>query len=359
MKTAWVRLALVCIAVVTAAVAVGGGIAGNRDGEPKFDAVPGPGRVTYGENIAYRAAFTNSGGSTFTQVAFRMTVPKATVGTQTLSATFVSSTCPSTPTTVQTSLGTEWVCTFGKLTPGTSGVEQVALAVVWKSPTPASTAANCANCLVANGRWVVKEGVNDQADPNDAFPPGGKNVSATLLATGADSAEKQEAGGYELPVACTDALGAGSLRTKQAVSLDNKVSTTVCIPTFLLNGIDLGLATTILESDADDGNPAGHAGLGSSAVCIAALGQNCGAEGSYTPFVFATPVKFVFRISGDALAALEKKDRTITQVFHNGQALPQCPSTNANGCYTSITQDKKTKDWLVQAEAKSNGLWGW
>ena len=100
---------------------------------------------------------------------------------------------------------------------------------------------------------------------------------------------------------------------------------------------------------------AGHPGLGRSAVCVAALGQNCGAEGSYMPFVFATPITFVFRISG---AALSHHD-TITQVFHNGQALPACPSANPNGCYTSIAYDKWAKVWTVQAQARSNGLWGW
>ena len=73
------RFALACVLVVAATVAVAGGSAANRDGDPHFDAIPGPGRVTYGENIAYRATFENLGGSTFTQVKFRMRVPYARV----------------------------------------------------------------------------------------------------------------------------------------------------------------------------------------------------------------------------------------------------------------------------------------
>ena len=356
MKAAWVGRARVCVGVcvaVAAAIVVSGGNAGNREAEWSFDAVPGPGRVTYGENIAYRAAFTNVGKSTFTHVAFRMRVPQAVVGGASVSATALASTCPTTPVIVQASSGPEWVCGFGKLRPGTRGVEQLVLSVVWQIGAPGSPA-TCSNCLATNGRWTIKEGVKDTADPNDAFPAGGKNVAATLL-DASSGAALVEAGGYELPTACTDPLGAGSLRTAQVVSLANKVSTTVCLPGFAVSGSSLGLATTILESDLDDGNPAGHPGLGRSAVCVAALGQNCGAEGSYTPFVFATPITFVFRISGAALSYHDK----ITQVFHNGQALPACPSANPNGCYTSIAYDKWAKVWTVQAQARSNGLWGW
>ena len=66
-------------------------------------------------------------------------------------------------------------------------------------------------------------------------------------------------------------------------------------------------------------------------------------------------MKFVFRIADAALPKGEK----ITQVFHNGSPLPLCPSTDANGCYTSIELNKKTKVWIVQAQAPGNGLWGW
>ena len=269
-------------------------------------------------------------------------------------ATALASTCPTTPAIVQAAGGSDWVCSFGKLKPGTPGVEQLVLSVVWQATSPSGSPTTCSGCLTTNGRWTIKEGVNDTADPNDAFPAGGKNVAATLL-DASSGAALVEAGGYELPTACTDPLGAGSLRTKQAVSVANKVSTTVCLPTFAVSGPNLGLATTILESDLDDGNPAGHPSLGRSAVCVAALGQNCGTEGSYTPFVFATPISFVFRISGAALSYHDK----ITQVFHNGQPLPACPSADPNGCYTSIAYDKWTKVWTVQAQARSNGLWGW
>jgi hypothetical protein len=363
MKTAWVRLALVCVALTAAAaVAVGGGGAANRTAEHSFDALPGPGRTSYGKEIAYRATFTNIGGTAFTHVAFRMRVPTAVVGSSTLTATFVKSSCPTNPATVVTPAGTDWVCSFGKLTPGTEGVPQLVLTVVWNIPTTAGTSTTCPECLVTNGRWTIKEGVNDQADPNDAFPPGGKVETATILdVTGATG--QVEAGGYQLPSPCGNALGAGSLGTNQTVTTTNKVSTTICLPAFATNTVDLGLASTIVEENLDDTNPAGHPNLGRSRVCIATLGQTCGAEGSYTPFAFtiAVPAKFAFRISSAALAALYPNDKKITQVFHNGVALPKCPSTEPQGCYTSIdeTGTGQNKFWLIEAQAPGNGLWGW
>jgi hypothetical protein len=360
MKAAWVRLALVCVALAaTAAVAVGGVSAGNRDAEHSFEVVPGPGRTTYGENIAYRAAFTNVGGSTFTHVAFRMRVPTAVVGTTTVTAGSPVSNCPTTPVIVPTSNGPDWVCSFGKLTPGTPGTEQLVLSVVWN--VPSSTLPTCPDCLQTNGRWTIKEGVNDTTDPNDAFPPGGKLVTATLLDTSGASAQT-EAGGYELPSACTNALGAGSLRTLQSVTLANKVSTTICLPSFAASSTYLGLAATINE-EATAAPGATHSLLGRSRICIAALGQNCGAEGSYTPFAFsiAVPVKLVFRISSAAVAQLHPTNKKITQVFHDGVALPKCPSSEPKGCYTSIDEQGQgqNKFWVVQAQAPGNGLWGW
>ena len=387
MKTAWVRLALVCVGVTAvAAIAVGGTGAGNREdaAEFSFKAVPGPGRVTYGENIAYRATFKNTGTSTFTQVAFRMRFPYIEAGSEPYKEASVPAvgqhTCPTTPTTVTLTSGYhEWVCTFGQVKPGSPDAKPLVVAVVWQAPlpnAPTSSTVNCPTvasqpgCLVSNGRWTIKEGVNDQSDPNDAYPPGGEFQRATLLAAGSNSQELREAGGYELPVGCTNALGEGSLRTKQVVTIDNPVSTTVCIPTFENDKTpddgkpaeDLGLATTIVEENLAVPNST-HSLLGRSRICIADLGVNCTADEQYAAFQFtlANPVKLVFRISSDAVAALYPTNKKITQVFHDGVALPQCPSTELKGCYTSITENKQgpNKFWVIEAQAPGNGLWGW
>ena len=65
------RLVVACVAVIGAAIAVAGGSAGNRNGIGTLEAVPGPGAVTYGENIAYKATFKNDSGSVFTQIQVR------------------------------------------------------------------------------------------------------------------------------------------------------------------------------------------------------------------------------------------------------------------------------------------------
>jgi hypothetical protein len=359
------RLALACGLVIAATVAVAGGNAANRDGQPTFDAVPGPGRVTYGENIAYRATFTNTGGSNFTHVRFRMRIPYAQFGSPPYpAATPVANTCPSTPVVVSTANGPEWTCEFGNLGPGTAGIPQLVLTVVWKVPVLTSQD-NCENCLKTNGRWTIKEGLNDVSDPNDAFPFGGIDRAATLLSAESetlDPTNATEAGGYELKQSCADAFGAGSLRTKPKLdTVTNAFSSTVCVPDYTIPPSlknDLGVATTIVEGPRTTGP--GHPYLGQSVVCIAALGQNCGAEGSYDPQDFGTdaPVIFVFRIADDALLKGDK----ITQLYHNGEALPSCATnpTNANGCAEPIIPPKgKVKVWTLVGKARTNGRWEW
>ena len=360
MKGLWGRRVLACAALLAAVAAVvaGGGSAGNRSGDPTFETFPGPGRVTFGENIAYRATFTNIGSSQFTHVIFRMRVPYADFGSPPFQeASPVTSTCPTTPVTVNTPNGPEWTCDFGKLDPGTLGEPQLVLTVVWKAPTIASTT-NC-DCLKTNGRWTVKEGVNDQADPNDAFPPGGRPQTATLLSAQSDTLdpnETKEAGGYESELEpCTNALGTGSLRTKPKLDpVLNPVSTTICLPSPIPSSDeDPGVATTIVES-ATHQHAGGHPSLGQSEVCIAALGTNCGGTIVAQDFSPAL-VTFVFRIHDGALPKGEK----ITQVFHNGFPLAPCPSSDPNGCVDSITLDKKTKIWTVVAKAPTNGYFDW
>lgn len=360
------RIALACLVTLGAIVVmVPGGGAANRTAEVSFDAFPGPARVTYGENIAYRATFTNVGNSTFTHVVFRMRVPfVAATGTQpSVEATPVGDTCPSTPVVINTANGPEWTCDFGQLGAGTAGTPQLVLTTVWKVPT-LSLAGGCEDCLQTNGRWTINEGVNDITDPNDAFPPGGEPVTATLLAADTatlDSTNTTEAGGYETSLdPCNDPFGAGSLHTKQNPNAaSNKVTTTVCLPSPIpFNEVDLGLATTILEGPSQPGDP-GHQGLGRSTVCVATLGDNC--DGTYTPHNFVTddfgtddPMILVFRIADDALTNGEK----ITQVFHNGVALPPCET--ADDCVVSIERSGgPVKVWIIVVKAASNGFYNW
>lgn len=322
-------------------------------GEATFQALPGPARVTYGEAVAYRATFTNTGKSTFTHVIFRMGVPTvpASVSQPATAATLVASTCPSAPVVVSRASGPEWTCDFGKLKPGKPGTPQLVLTIVWKAPS-LGLPNGCDDCLQSNGRWKIKEGVNDTADPNDTFPFGGSNAPATLLSSSSPS----EAGSYETDFdPCTDALGAGSLGTSQALSKSsNPNSTTICLPSPIpTNSVDLGLASTILEGPSQPGDQ-GHAAFGRSTVCIAALGEVC-ADG-YTPANFAPRVTTtVLRGSADALP----RYTTITAVYHDNHLLPWCPSTDPNGCVVSITYDKWKRTWTAVIQSATNGFYNW
>jgi hypothetical protein len=331
-RTRW-RLMVACLAVIGAAIAVAGGSAGNRDGVGTLQAVPGPGAVTYGENIAYTATFDNTSGAVFTQVKYQMAAPVATFQGNQYPAEFVTASCP-----VVISGGVV-SCEFGQLRP-----EEVPerLTMVWKAPTiPSQT--GCPSCLAASGTWLIKEGkpTNPSAE---TFPVG--PVAAQLLG-GEGTQETLSAGGYEL-TAC--AAGGSSLKTNQAVSESNPVATSFCLPAFATSGTDIGLATTITEQQGN-----AH----TSTVCIAALGQNCG--GNYVPADFGpSVVTFVFTVADAALPNGYK----ITQVFHNGQLLPMCgtpeAATSAEGCVVEIIPPKGTpKIWTIIAQSETNGPWNW
>ena len=345
MKQAWGRLAAACVAVVGAAILATGGSAGPRAAEVTFDAFPGPGQVTYGQQIAYKATFKNTSGTTLTHVMFRQSYPVASG----VAATPADDTCPTTPTTITTSTGKEWICDFGNQV---ANAAPLALTIVWKAPPQTSTS-NCPDCLVSNGRWTVKEGVNDVSDPNDAIPQGGKTVTATLLASNVGGGELLKAGGYETgPTSCADPKGAGNLQTNPLVSLTNPVTTTVCFPAFTIppgNLVDLGFATTITET-------AGNARH--SEVCIADLGTNCGP--TYIDANFAPQaVTHVFHVAD---AALLPKNYTITTVSHNGGPPTVQGACDVNGfCVVTIRLDniKGTKIWTIVVTSPTNGYFDW
>ena len=336
MKRTPLRLLVACLAVIVAATAVAGGSAGNRAPEiADLKAVPGPGQVTYGENIAYTATLKNGGKSTWTNVQFRMKPPVATYG---IDNTEYPATAPPVAASCDWKLDAqtgEYVCTFAQLV--TKGEQRVTM--VWTAPTiPSQT--GCNSCLVANGRWLIKEA--KPTNGNEEFLVG--PVTARLLG-GEGTEETDEAGGYEL-----GACGATSPSlSTPAVKTGNPVATSFCLPGFSRDGENPGLATTITELD---GNP--H----QSTVCIAELGQDC--DPPYVAKDFGPDaVTFTFTVDGRALPNGYK----ITQVFHNtSTALPSCepdvPITN-DGCVVSITYVPSTKLWTIIAKAETNGPWNW
>ena len=357
MKFRWGKLALASMVILGAAILATAGSAGPRLADVTFVAFPGPGQVTYGQQIAYKATFKNKSGTTLTHVIFRQTYPKANG----VEATPVEglNTCPTAPVTVTKSDGTHvWTCDFGNLS---ANANPVGLTVVWQAPPQGDATENCTavkptDCLTSNGKWTVKEGVNDVADPNDAFPSSaGIDRSASLLASNTGGGEKLRAGGYETEGAsCADPEGAGSLQTNPGVDKDNPVSTTVCLPAFgrPSNGVDLGYVTQITELK----NDARH-----SEVCVAQLGSDCSTGYVDADFGLLDPPQVITHVFHVADAALPK-GYSITWVSHNGgdQVLEGFCDAN-NFCVVSIdlVNVKGTKTWVIVVTTPTNGYFDW
>jgi hypothetical protein len=377
------RFALACVAAVSATLTmVVGGSAGNRALTFEFKAVPGPAEVTYGQNIAYRAKLWNTSGSMLTHVIFRMAKPYPT-GHLDQEAAFKGSTCPQNDgqgVWVTNTDGTsEWTCDLGNL-PATTFDEatpQVTLSIVWGVRNDGQTVDCSEPCLQAFPRVSVKEGLNDQTDPNDVFTPTNQPAAneppewfATLLASDSDNSQNTtSAGGYET-TPCSDVLTHDSLRTKQKLDpVLNKVSTKVCISEIFTDVNNLGLATTIREGVPHMDNP-GNPNLETSDVCVAQLGFDCGAYLEYPAQVFdsAHPLTLVFQIPDSALGKGEK----ITKVWHNYNYDPADPTTRDplglcgetvpfNGCLVGPPTLSKGKDkvWTIVMKTLTNGWATW
>ena len=260
------RLVVACLALIGAVIAVAGGSAGNRNGVGSLEALPGPGTVTYGENISYEVKFTNNNltsGSVFTQTKFVMSPPVGPDGT------------PATP--VATSCGAfddqdVLTCSFGKLVPGAT----VTLTVTWKAPGTASQPGCLVDvvagihCLKADGTFLIKEG--KQTNFNESFPV---SADASLIGVSDNDAvnRNKRACGFETTGFTTPdcETGSSNLATHQDLSSANKVSTSFCLPTFSTDKIDQGLAAWIVE-EADGG--LGHPYLGQSTICVAEFGAS-------------------------------------------------------------------------------------
>ena len=108
-RTRW-RLLVACLAVIGAAIAVAGGSAGNREGLVTFEALPGPGAVSYGENIAYRSTFdnTNTTARSSRRSGSSRRGRKRTIGTTTvMAANVVKTSCAATAWSIDTKNDTD------------------------------------------------------------------------------------------------------------------------------------------------------------------------------------------------------------------------------------------------------------
>ena len=336
------RLVVACLALLAAAIAVAGGSAGNRTADVTFEYLPGD-SFTYGETFATETSITNTGSSMFTQLEMRHDVP-VTAGPSP-DATLIGSSCGAVMEAGQA------VCRFAQLPSGNT----ITVTLLWQAP---ASGAACTGCVTTNGFWLIKEG--KLTNSNELFPFANNPFSASLLGND-PSSERKRAAGYETAGVASCSAGAGNLHTNPALSKDDPVASTVCLPPGFTPppGSALGLSTTITEISSKPSNGS-HKELGQSIVCVAALGESC-APG-HTPVNWGTTNKaqHIFKILEEAL----KGPKQITDVFHNGVKLPLCSAnpTFAQGCVVQIIpppEGSSPEIWTVIVEAPTNGPWNW
>lgn len=334
MKGAVWRLLVVGALALVAVVVVGGGSAGNRLADASFEAIPAPGSVTYGKTIAYNAIFDNISKANFTHVEFRQLRPVATFAGQTYAAAFVAASCGALDDKGDTDpTNDEVVCSFGELRADDAPEE---LITVWRAPTiPSST--GCPDCLQSDAMWLIKEG--KLTNSNESFP---LHEDVELLGN-QGTQELLRASSYELPGQCPS--GGFNLSTNQTLSRDNPVASSFCLPSFVADATYLGLATTITEVQGNARR---------SEVCIAALGETCGASYQAADFGPAV-VRYRFDVFNPALKG------PITEVRHNGELLTPatCQRTENPECLVSLTYDQSTRTWTIVATSETNGPYSW
>ena len=341
-RTRW-RLMVACLAVIGAAIAIAGGSAGNRTATTPFEFLPGD-SFTYGETFATEATITNSGSSMFTQLEVHHAIP-AVVGSVPDPGTLLDSSCGAVIE------GNEAVCRFAQL----SSKSTLTVTFVWRAPTSGAA-------VTTNGYWTIKEG--KETNLNERFDFEGGPFTASLLGND-PTTERKRAGGYETPGVVTCTAGSGNLHTNPALTKDDPVSSTLCLPagfTIPSGSFARGYSSMITEVSETPSNGS-HKELGQSKICVAALGEACGP--THTPANWGTTneAQQIFRILESAL----KGQKTITKVFHNGAELPPCTGPNASpnfpqGCVVQIIPPPDGSDpkiWTVIANAPTNGPWNW
>lgn len=349
MRSTRLRFALAFSVLVGAAVLVSGGGATQRLAIADWKILPGPGKVTYDEQIAYRATFKTDSKSTLNKVTALMTIPVAEDpdGPDVEAGpTPESHTCPSEPQIVPVADGPDqWICNFGTVV---AGADELVLTVVWKAPT-LERQTICTDCLETHVKWLMKEGPNDTTDPNDT--PVDKMLFATLLPTGdipEDDGETLLAGGYETAPSSCAGSSAGNLKTQGALGAENKIITTVCFPTDVFPSAgesqDTGYATFLTETP---GNPR-H-----TDVCIAKLGTDCAPGYEDENFFVNWGGK---KITVVILAFVPKKPE-ITTVKHNDVPMTAQTCQATGDCVVSITYNNPGKFYRIEVTSGSNGFY--
>ena len=342
-RFALIAALLVLVAGVFGYVA-GSAPAGNRDPNTfDFNADPGPSSITFGQPVAYKAQYSNTGKSNWVKVVLGQSVPYANITTPTgptkLFAKLVYSSCEPNPSAPPDTTGkTTYSCPEVASLPAGSGLKKFTF--VWESRLlPADATCDSPCQLTTTGTLNIKEG---NTGTNDSFSKG--PILTGLFAV----PDKDNAGGYPIK-ACTDTSNP-TLVTNLAIGTGNPMSTKVCEPVLPanVNGLDPGLATTILERGPQSGETNGTTPV--SVICIAAVGLTC-PNTSATAFEFPSDQLATFEFVYDR-GALGK----ITQMFDNNVLVSSDPTVIPN---CQITYDRVTgvQASIATCHAKKNGPW--
>jgi len=312
------------IAAAAVAIVATTAPAGNRDPVPTLIGFPGPGEVTYGQNVAYTSTLPNLQSSTFTHVQFHNPIPTTVSSGQTLNATFKYASCQGTLT------ATEFVCNEITVPAG----QTARVTIVWQTP-PAGSSTNCPpttpNCMAGSATWTIKEGTGNPGSAGpDTFPAPAVFTSLLLVP------DPTKAGGYALQT-CSN-VSNPNLATNQAVGTTNALATAVCASS-LPPGDPFNPGLTI---EIDEGPGSGPGFTESAEICIPKPNKTCPASPADS-FVFSPAATFTFVIPFVAVPAGEKVDLA----FHDGLPYSGCTFAKIN----------KDKIWTVTCPATTNGSW--
>jgi hypothetical protein len=335
-RSRWVVLAFAAACTAAAlAVVTSEAPAGNRTPTVQLLGFPGPGEVTYGQNVAYTSTVVNTESSNYTHVIFRNPIPTTVANGETLKAVFKYASCPGTLTP------TEFVC--NELSQVRVG-ETAKVTIVWQTPA-AGSSSNCPSsmpvCMTNTAAWTIKEGTGSPGSSGpDTFFTG--TVATSLLVV----PDQKKAGGYALD-ACTS-LASPTLSTNPSLGAGNPLATNVCA-TSLPVGDPFNPGHTV-KIDERDRTPSDPGLTQVSEICIPVPGDSC-TNPAFVPFVFTPLAKFSWTIANSSLPKGEKIDL----VFHNG--VPVSFDLTADPRVVGITVDNKTKTTTVVAESSTNGSW--
>ncbi len=289
-------------------------------------AFPGPGEVTYKQNVAYTATLQNAGSSNFTHLQFHNPIPTTIVNGSPVKAVLRYASCPGSLS------ATTFSCNEITLTSG----QTAKVTIVWETPA-AGSSSNCPSatpvCMTNTSFWTIKEGTGNPGSSGPDTFPSGTTATGLLVVP-----KEDEAGGYALN-ACSNAASQTTLATNPSVSSANPLATKVCAST-----VPGQLHNPGLPVEIDEGTGPFNLNVTQSAfICIPGPGQSCATPG-YVAWVFSPRATFTFTIDNTTLPKGEKID----VVTADGV-------TVTSDC--TITVDKKAKTTTVACLASDNGWW--